>query len=312
MNLQQLEYIVALDQHRSFSRAAEACFITQATMSTMVKRLEKELDIVIFDRQTNPIVTTDCGREVVREARRILDLVAGVKSMAAELKGKVQGELRLGVIPTVAANLLPRVLPAIPGRYPGLQLYVQELTTAAVLQKLKTGELDAGIVSTPLKSMACESEVLYFEKLMVYGHGRRTSTRYLTPRDLSGEQVWLLEKGHCLTDQVIHVCTLNPGKINPNLHFQPGSFDSLINIVDRMKGLTLLPELCVLDLPEARKRRVSDFSHPFPVREISMIYERPYAKARLISVVAEEIRSAVRPVLQTHALRSADMVIAGM
>jgi LysR family hydrogen peroxide-inducible transcriptional activator len=113
MNLQQLEYIIALDNYKSFSKAAEACFITQATLSTMVKRLEEELDVVLFDRKTNPIITTDCGKEIIEEAKKVVFHKNYLVELAHQVKGKIEGEIKIGIIPTIASNLLHRILPVI-------------------------------------------------------------------------------------------------------------------------------------------------------------------------------------------------------
>jgi LysR family hydrogen peroxide-inducible transcriptional activator len=310
MNLQQLEYIIALDKYKSFSKAAEACFITQATLSTMVRKLEEELDLVLFDRKTNPIITTESGKEVITEAHKVLLHSRRLKQLSADMQGRVEGELRIGIIPTVAGNLLHRVLPSILEKFPDLTLYIQEITTANIIQQVKSGRIDVGIVSTPLNTKNLEEEILYYEKLMVYGEVQGSNTRYLTPDEFSEEKFWLLEEGNCLADQIANVCSLKSRKLNSNLKFQPNSFDSLLNIVDQMKGITLIPELYCKDLPEVRRARVKDFAAPYPVREISMVYYRPYVKPKLIEALAGEIRRIIVPVLETGKLKNSDMKIA--
>lgn len=310
MNLQQLEYIVALDKHKNFSRAAETCFVTQATLSTMVKKLEEELDTIIFDRKTNPILTTDCGKAILEEARKVLLHSANLKQISADQKEKIEGELKLGIIPTVAGSLLYRILPILLEKFPNLKLSIQEITTANVVRQLKSGELDVGILSTPLNMNELEEEILYYEKLLVYGLKKETNTRYQSPRDLENEKIWLLEQGNCLTDQIVNVCSLATKPINSNLNFSPNSFETLLNLVDRMDGLTLIPELYVEDLPEDRKGKVSDFEAPFPVREISLVFHRPYAKLRLINALAFEIKRIIGPIVQTTSLNNYDMLIA--
>lgn len=310
MNLQQLEYIIALDKYKSFSKAAEACFITQATLSTMVRKLEEELDLVLFDRKTNPIITTESGREVISEAQKVLFHSKRLRQLSADLQGRIEGELRIGIIPTVAGNLLHRVLPSILEKFPDLTLYIQEITTANIIQQLKSGRIDVGIVSTPLNTRNLEEEILYYEKLMVYGEVQDSNTRYLTPDEFSEEKFWLLEEGNCLADQIANVCSLKSRKLNSNLQFQPNSFDSLLNIVDQMKGITLIPELYCKDLPEVRRERVKDFAAPYPVREISMVYYRPYVKPKLIEALAGEIRRIIVPVLETGKLKNSEMKIA--
>jgi len=312
MNLQQLEYIVALDQLKSFSKAAEACFITQATLSTMVKKLEEELDLVIFDRKTTPVITTECGKAVVEEAKKVVHHAQQLRYISAEVRGKIEGELHLGIIPTVAGNLLHRILPELLEKYPNLKLKIQEIPTEHIIEKLRSGTLDAGIVSTPLKEKDLEERILYYEKLMVYGNNGRTSNTFRSPKEIPQDNIWLLEQNNCLTDQIINLCSLNTKTMHENLHFQPNSFDTLLNIVDQMQGLTLIPELYCHDLPKEKKKKVSHFTAPHPVREISMVYHRPYAKFRLIDAVSEQINRLVVPELGTSSLKNSQMKIAGM
>lgn len=310
MNLQQLEYIVALDKYKSFSKAAESCFITQATLSTMVKKLEEELDMVIFDRKTNPILTTDCGKSMIEEAKKVLFHSDKLKRIPSEIKDIIEGELRIGIIPTVASNLLHRVVPILLKKYPHLKLNIQEITTENIYQKLKLDEIDAGILSTPIEESDLEEIVLYREKLMVYGKIKNADTQFLKPKDIKKEHIWLLEQGNCLTDQIINVCSLSPKKINSNLIFNPNSFDSLLNIVDTLEGLTLIPELYFDDLSKERKKKVRDFTAPYPVREISMVFHRPYAKWRLIDAISKEIQTIIAPILHPSKLKSSEMKLA--
>jgi LysR family hydrogen peroxide-inducible transcriptional activator len=309
MNLQQLEYIIALDNYKSFSKAAEACFITQATLSTMVKRLEEELDVVLFDRKTNPIITTDCGKEIIEEAKKVVFHKNYLVELAHQIKGKIEGEIKIGIIPTISSNLLHRILPVIFHKYPNLRIRIEETTTQNVLDKLKKMEIDVGIVSTPLNHSEIEEEVLYYEKLLVYGDNQK-NRNYRTPKEIDVEKLWLLQQGNCITDQIIDLCSLNNKMVYENLKFQPNSFETLLNLVDEFNGLTLIPELYYLDLPLAKKEKVSDFKSPFPVREISLVYHRPFAKLRLINALSIEIRNIILPFLQTSKLKNKDMQIA--
>jgi len=307
MNLQQLEYIVALDAHKSFSKAAESCFITQATLSTMVKKLEEELNLVIFDRKTTPIITTDCGQKIVDEAKRILLHTQQLKTIASEVKGTIDGELKIGVIPTVASNLLHRIFPTLIKKYPSLKLSIQEITTNNIIKQLKTGELDVGILATPIKGNDFEQIELYYEKLKVYGNSVSSQTKYQHPKDLEQEKIWLLEEGNCLADQVMNLCSLNKKMMASNLSFKPNSLDTLINMVEHMDGLTLIPELFFNDLSESQQMKVKDFTNPFPVREISLLYNRPYAKLRLIETLSKEIQQLIRPTLSTNGVGKDEM-----
>jgi LysR family hydrogen peroxide-inducible transcriptional activator len=301
---------VALDKHKNFSKAAEACFITQATLSTMVKKLEEELDLIIFDRKTNPIITTDCGKIIIEEAKKMLNHTNNIKHLASEIKGKIEGELRIGVIPTIASNLLHRVVPTLLAKYPRLTLNIQESITENIVSQLKKGELDAGIISTPINMGGLEEDILYYEKLMVYGEIKNTNKQYFSPKDLINENMWLLEQGNCLTEQVMNLCSINSKKINSNLNFQPNSFESLLNMVDCLKGLTLIPELYYLDLQAEKKNNVNDFVAPYPVREVSLVFYRPYAKFRLIERLSLEIKTIIVPLLKTSKYKNSEMLIA--
>lgn len=294
MNFQQLEYIVALDKYKSFSKAAEACFITQATLSTMVKRLEDELGLILFDRKTTPVITTDSGREIVEEAKQVLLHNKRIKRISEDAKTKVEGDLTIGIIPTVAGSLLHRFLPTLMKKHPKLILNIHEMVTGNIVEALKDGDLDVGIISTPIDQKELVFQYLYDEKLYVYGKLENSKLKYARPEDIQEHRVWLLEQGNCLSDQVVELCELNPKKMKSSLQFKPNSFDSLLNIVDRMNGLTLIPELFYEDLPTARKKKCVPFKAPVPTREISLVFHRPFAKHRLIGALAQEIRSAVR------------------
>lgn len=312
MNLQQLEYIVALEKHRNFSLAAAACHVTQATLSTMVKRLEEELGLALFDRTTNPVLPTDAGKGIIAEAQQVLLHTDRIKSYSSITQGKIEGRLDLGIIPTIAGSLLPKVLPILLEKYPNLELHLRELPTEGIIRELKLGNLDAGILSTPLPDIELKEEVLYYEKLLVYGKSSKSKTRYRSPADLSSGDLWLLEEGHCLTDQVRKLCSLNPKKPHAALQFLPGSFDSLLQMVDQFNGLTLLPELYTHQLPQERKNKLRDFHSPYPVREVSLVSYRPSIKSRLTRVLIEEIREVIQPQLQTTKLKNSEMLIAGM
>lgn len=313
MNLQQFEYLVAVDKHKSFSKAAEACFITQATLSTMVKKFEEEVGITIFDRKTLPILTTDCGKPYIEKARQMVKLAYEMKSMSTHILSDISGELHIGVIPTVASNLLHHLIPVLVSKYPNLILHIQEITTENIVNQLKAGTIDGGILSTPLsKPDAFEETMLYYEKLMVYGKLQTNNQAFLSPKDLMNENVWLLEQGNCISDQIMNVCQLSQKKMNNNIHFHPNSFESLLNIVDSLNGLTVIPELFVKELPKKRKVLITDFVKPYPVREISLVSHRPFVKKRLLDALANEIIALVKPLLETSKLKNKDLLIARM
>ncbi len=297
MNIQQLEYIIALDRYKNFTKASESCFITQATMSTMIRRLEDELNVTLFDRKANPILTTDIGKEVIEEAEKALVHIKKISVAGKEDQGAFEGKVRIGVIPTVANSLLPLILKPLMEDYPKLEISITEITTENMLEKLKNNVLDFGIISTPIDAKGYDTEVLYYEPLKVYGK-MRSNKKYLLTSELSKETHWLLEDGHCIRDQIMNYCSLqNKNKQLSNLKFQSHSFETLLNMVDSFGGLTIIPELYVQTLSEDQRTKVLEFESPVPVREVSMISYRSDVKAKLGKALTEKIRNWVGEVL---------------
>ncbi|MBK9511042.1 MAG: LysR family transcriptional regulator [Cytophagaceae bacterium] len=309
MNFQQLEYIIAVNQLKNFSRAAEFCNVTQATLSAMVKKLEEELGISIFDRKSNPIMTTECGSDIIVEAKKVLFHAQQLKTVSKSAFNKIEGKLRVGVIPTVASSLLPIVIKPVLEKFPELQLEISELTTSNIVRLLKNGDIDAGILSTPISNTDLEEEILYYEMLMVYGN-LDTSKKYLIPEEINRNNLWLLEEGHCLRDQVLQFCSLKSSDHTPGqLKFEANTFDTLLNMVDSYGGLTLLPELYVKKMNSDQQKKISPFSSPIPVREVSLVYFRPFAKLRLINALANEIRVLTADKLESSKYKKSELVI---
>lgn len=298
MNIQQLQYIIALDRCKNFTKASESCFITQATMSTMIRRLETELNVVIFDRKANPILTTDAGKDIIEQAEKALYHIQKMTLVGKEETEAFEGTVRIGVIPTVANSLLPLVLKPILHHYPRLEINITEITTTHMLDQLKKNILDFGIISTPIDEKGYETELLYYEPLKVYGK-LKSNKKYLLTSELSKETHWLLEDGHCIRDQIMNYCSLqNKDHQLSNLKFQSHSFETLLNMVDAFGGLTILPELYVQTLPKAQRSKVLEFENPVPVREISIISYRSDVKARLGRALTAKIRELVGEVLK--------------
>lgn len=300
MNLQQLEYIIAVDQYRHFAQAADHCHITQPTLSTMINKLEQELEVHIFDRTRHPVVPTQEGVEILKQARRVLAEADRIKQIVTDLKEEIHGELKLGIIPTVAPFLLPLILNDFLQRYPQLKLSISEYTTEHIVEKLHSGELDAGILATPLHIDNIRETPLYNEEFVVYAGGKEDIIRkkYVIPKDIDLSRLWLLEEGHCLRSQIINLCELKKqGNYLTNLNYEVGSIDTLKRLVDSNKGITILPELAILDFPEESKKYLHYFKPPVPVREISIVTYRHLVKERLINLVKDEITAKIKPLV---------------
>ncbi len=298
MTLQQLEYLLAVDQHRHFAEAARQCHVTQPTLSTMIQKLEEELGLKIFDRSRKPVVPTEEGKELLQQAREVVAGAHRFVELAAELRGELKGTLKVGIIPTVAPYLLPRLLPGFFEKHPKLQLELVELTTGEIINRLKNHQLDAGVLATPLHDNALQELPLYYEEFVVYAASRQPllEKRFVLPEDIQLDQLWLLEEGHCLRTQVLNLCELKRPEAAPGqLAYAAGSVETLKRMVDMGHGITILPELAIADLGEEEHNRVRFFQPPAPVREISLVTYRFFARERLLNALAEGIRSAVPP-----------------
>ncbi|MCE4217493.1 LysR substrate-binding domain-containing protein [Aquirufa antheringensis] len=294
MNIQQLEYILAVDQFKSFSKAADYCHVTQATLSAMVKKLEEQLDIVIFDRKANPIATTENGREILVQARQVVAHANALLTSSKAINQKVEGRVKMGVIPTIASSMLPLILKYLVEKYPMLQLEVYEVTTNQLIKDLRDGKLDVGILSTPIASTEVETELLYVEDLCVYGH-LPAGKRSIEKAELAKQRMFLLQEGHCLRDQIIQLCDLKKNKSLPsNLSVESNTFDTLLNLVDEFNGLTVLPALYVGQMSEVRKSHLIELKEGTLTREVSLAYYRPYAKWNILNRLKAEIAEIVQ------------------
>jgi LysR family transcriptional regulator, hydrogen peroxide-inducible genes activator len=297
MNIQQLEYIIAVDRFKNFTKAAEYCNVTQATLSAMVKKLEEELEVILFDRKCNPIITTDIGLQILQEAVVITDHSRILRTKAKIEKIEIRGQIKIGIIPTIANSLLPKVIKPLIETYPNLHLDIIEITTFNIIKQLKDGTIDLGILATPMNNDDMEEEILYYETLLVYGQVNKKK-KYLIPDEIKNHKIWLLEEGHCLREQFLQLCSLKKKELMPkNLSFEANSFDTLLNLVDEFGGLTLIPELYYQTLSVERQKKVSFFNAPFPVREISLSYYRPYAKKHIIDAIATIIKEQIQKTL---------------
>jgi LysR family hydrogen peroxide-inducible transcriptional activator len=292
VNIQQLEYILAVDQFKSFSKAADYCHVTQATLSAMVKKLEEQLDIVIFDRKANPIATTENGREILAQALQVVAHANALLDSSKSINRKIEGKLKLGVIPTIASSLMSIILKPLMEKYPALVFEIHEQTTSQLIKSLLDGKLDLGILSTPIATSDLETELLYKEELVLYGHFGESTIK---KAELNEQRLFLLQDGHCLRDQIIQLCELKKNKFLPsNLRFESNTFDTLLNLVDDFQGMTFLPKLYSAQLSEARQKRLIPLEEGRLEREISLCYYRPYAKWNVIKRLNADIQDLVQ------------------
>lgn len=294
MNLQQLEYILSVNTYRHFAKAAEKCFVTQPTLSMMIQKLEEELGLKIFDRSSQPVVPTKEGEEIIRRAKLIITQAEHLKNYAGELRGELSGEFRLGIIPTLAPYLLPLFLKSFHEKYPDLKIYVKEMITDDIIEKLNHGELDAGLCATPVSEKQLEEHPLFYEEFFVYAskEEKLPQKKYLLPKQIDVNHLWLLEEGHCLRNQVFNLCELKK-RDHEGLNYEAGSIETLVNLVDRNQGITIIPQLAEMNLNTAQRKNIREFANPKPVREISLVVSKNFPRKKILENLKNEILAVI-------------------
>ncbi|TGE27597.1 hydrogen peroxide-inducible genes activator [Hymenobacter metallicola] len=299
MTVQQLEYLVALDTHRQFVLAAEKCFVTQPTLSMQLQKLEEELGVLLFDRTSKGVRPTAVGAKVVQQARQVLREVQQLQEVVQLEKGDLVGELRLGVIPTLAPYLVPLFLVEVAERYPGLHLHVEELQSAQIMERLKGHTLDVGLLVTPLDDRALREIPVLEEPFLGYvaeGHPLYAKD-LLEPTDLDADGLWLLQQGHCFRHQVLNLCN-PPAPATPRPYtYESGSIETLKQLVARTNGYTLVPELSVLE-EVGHNPRIKRFAAPEPVREVSLVVHHGFVRLPLLATLRDVILAKLPARLQ--------------
>lgn len=299
MNLQQLEYIVAVDNFRHFVQAADQCCVTQPTLSMMIKKLEDELNVKLFDRNKQPVVPTEIGAQIIAQARIVLREASRIEELARKFNGAMIGDLKMGIIPTVSPYVLPVLVPTFTKKYPDINFQVHEMVTERILMDLRNGTIDVAVVATPFNESAFHEVSLYDETFYVYlsEDNVLSNKEYIALEDIRGDELWLLEEGHCLSDQIRKYCELRKSRLNTHFTLRSGSIDTLIRMVERNGGLTILPFLAARELPKEKKRFLRRFRNPAPFREVRLVTNREEVKSRLIDALHKEIQLQVLPLL---------------
>jgi LysR family hydrogen peroxide-inducible transcriptional activator len=301
ITLTQLEYIVAVDTYRHFGKAAEHCFITQPTLSMQIKKLEEDLEIIIFDRSKQPLIPTDVGQRIIEQARVVLKQSDEINNIVKDHKNQVSGLLRVGIIPTLAPYLLPVFIGKYKKKYPNIFIKVVEQTTENIVELLNKDLIDVGILVTPLKEDKINEKPIFYEEMLIYANESHKlhKQKEITLHDIATPEIWLLSDGHCFRDQVINLCSfLGTTDSKLPFHFEAGSLETLMNIVDREGGITLIPELAKNGMYPQRLKNVKSFTNFKPLREVSLVYSRHFAKHKLINLLWREIREDIPAELQ--------------
>jgi LysR family transcriptional regulator, hydrogen peroxide-inducible genes activator len=303
MTITQLQYVLAVAEHKNFTIASQKCFVTQPTLSMQIQKVEEELEVLIFDRSKKPIQLTDIGIKIVSQAKNIVNEASRIQDIVDQQKGYIGGEFKLGIIPTVMPTLLPMFLNNFIKKYPKVKLIIEELNTSEIIKKLNNGLLDAAIAATPLQEEKIKEIVLYYEPFMVYAPNYHvlSSKTEVKVSDLNIDEILLLQDGHCFRDGIINLCKNNNLQSDTNkFKIESGSFETLLKLSDEGLGITLLPYLHTLNLNEKDKLKLRHFEEPKPAREISLIYPKNELKIQIIEVLRQTIAGVLRGAIAFH------------
>jgi LysR family hydrogen peroxide-inducible transcriptional activator len=295
MNLRDLRYLVALADERHFGRAAERCHVSQPTLSAQIRKLEEYLGVTLVERQPKRVTLTEAGEKVVQRARRALLEADGIVEVARTERDPLAGALRLALIPTVGPYLLPHVARPLRRALPRLKLLLYEHQTGPLLEKLRDGELDLGILALPVASEGLATAELYEEPftLAVPSDHRLAARERVRLGDLEGETLLLLEDGHCLRDQALEVCSHI--RVGEEEDYRATSLETLRQMVAAGHGVTLLPELAAATpVGAARGLRVKPFARPAPSRTIGAVWRKSTTRGKAIESVVATIRDAMK------------------
>ncbi len=299
MTRSQIEYILAVAQLRSFSKAAEVCFVTQSTLSSIVAKFEQQTGIVLFDRKTKPITVTANGAVLIEYLKSIDRAFQLLDEGVNQIKQYEAGNLSIACIPTVAPYLFPLILNKLSKFYPKVTFEVHEITTERIIEAIVEGKIDIGIVSTPLEHKYLVEYPLYQEDFLLYDCGDKNKNTDYKVSDIDLERLWLLEEGHCLRNQVGKICELRQQKkINGNLIYNCGTIFSLIEMVKLNKGITLLPRLALSSNMGINTDCIYELSSPAPTREIGIVTYQNFIKKRILNDLIARIKTAVHPHLK--------------
>jgi len=294
MNLRDLQYLVALAETGHFGEAAERCHVSQPTLSAQIKKLEEYLGVQLFERQPRKVTLTDVGRRILERARRVTQEAEDIRELARASRDPLTGKLKVGLIPTIAPYLLPRIAARLRKQLPDLQLMLYEYQTGPLLEKLRAGELDLAILALPADTAGLESRSLFAESFLVAmprGH-RLTARKRLKPADLAGETLLLLEDGHCLRDQALEVCGNVP--VGEDQDFRATSLETLRQMVASGLGVTLIPRLAAEGpIAGARGLEFRPFAPPSPARMVGAAWRKSSTREGAIEAVCDVISSTM-------------------
>ena len=294
MTLQQLEYIVALEKFRHFTKAAEYCNVTQPTLSAMIQKLEDELEVKIFDRSQQPIAPTAAGAIVIKQAKEVLVQAEQIKNLVQEQKQEVAGKFTLGILPTIAPYLLPRFFSKLIAKYPKLEIRIAEMKTSEIKRALLSGDIDAGILADIDEMDEYTTTHLFHEPYMTYVSKSCPlyKKQLVKSSDLQNHQLWLLDEGHCFRDQMVKFCQIKSAQ-ESQMTYSLGSIETFMRMVESGCGVTFIPWMAAQQLSESQKELVRPFAIPVPTRHLVAATNKNFIRHTILQAIVEEIQASV-------------------
>ena len=292
MTLQQMEYIVAVDKYRHFVRAAESCNVTQSTLSSLIQKLEAELDVTIFDRTQHPVAPTPIGEEIIAQARVILYNSSQMGELVAAHKGCSIGDIRLGTVSTIAPFILPQMFRYMSDNHSDINIHAEEARVETIKQKLLRAELDIAILPMPVTDEALLEIPIFRERYYAYVSPEDSlySKERLVTGELTAENIWMLGESYCPNTGQFPFCISDMTNVSI---YVAGSIETLIRIVDHNGGYTIIPELQLPLIEAARKANIRELVEPTPGREVALVVRKDFVKERMINIVADAIKSII-------------------
>lgn len=292
--LTQLKYILAVDKLRHFAKASEECHVSQPSLSMQIQKVEEEVGFALFDRNKKPILPTPKGMRFIEQAKVVLRESLKLEDLSRRESDQMNGEYRLGMIPTLAPYILPLFVESFVEKYPKVVLKIDELKTESIVEQLRNDKLDGGILVTPLQERSIQERVLFYENFYVYCgiHSHFFSKSKVKTDELDNHDLWLLQDGHCFRNQVEKLCgsTNRNRSLNGNIFFEGGNLETLRHLIRNGKGFTLVPELFVQTLHRnERHSHVKEIEKPTPLREVSFVTRRDEWKGDISAALEEEI-----------------------
>ena len=306
MTIQQLEYIIAVDNYRHFAKAAETCYVTQPTLSMMIQKLEDELGAKIFDRKANPVEPTDVGKLILEQARISVSHFNKVREVVNNERNILVGDFKLGIIPTVAAYIVPELLRTVGTTETGINLIMHETPTFEIIESVINGKLDGGLAATPLNNPMLREIPVYYEKFYAYTSplDSYAENEEIDLLNVDMCDLWLLESIHCFRGQALNLCKRRgEGDCLQKAKYESGSLDTLISIVDYNGGLTIIPEMTAMGLSEEKQGNLRNIKGNTSVREISLVVSKDFVRHNIANAIVEMIKKSVPKSMQDPELK---------